>query len=103
MRFLRFQAPWAYGRKVFVLLRSTLTEREANVRYRLTDVAEQWRVRCHVVVIHDPKDQEFGDVIHGGAHRGRWSMDVLLSRDGNSVRQGFYKRVGVGLLTNACK
>ncbi len=30
-------------------------------------------------------------------------MDVVLSRDGNSVRQGFSKRIGVGLLTKFCK
>jgi len=45
LRFLRFQAPWAYGRKVFVLLRKTPAERWANIRDRLTDVAEQWCVR----------------------------------------------------------
>ncbi len=65
MRFLRFQAPWAYGRKLFVLLRSTLAEREANVRYRLTDIAEQWRVRSHVEAIHDPKDKGVEDVSNG--------------------------------------
>ena len=30
-------------------------------------------------------------------------MKALLSRDGNSVRQGFSKRIGVGLLTKFCK
>ncbi len=58
-------------------------------------VLNKWRVRSHVEAIHDPNDQEFGGVSH------RWliveggNMDALLSRDGNSVRQGFSKRVGV--------
>ena len=44
LRFLRFQAPWAYGSNLFALLRRAPAERWANIRYRLMDVAEQWRV-----------------------------------------------------------
>ncbi len=46
LRFLRFQAPWAYGRNLFVLLRSTPAKRWANIRHRLMDVAET-RERPH--------------------------------------------------------
>jgi hypothetical protein len=45
MRFLRFQAPWAYGRTVFVLLRNTLAGNWVNVRDTLMDVASRRRVR----------------------------------------------------------
>ncbi len=30
-------------------------------------------------------------------------MEALLLRAGNGVRQGFYRRIGVGLLTKFCK
>ncbi|MCP4406059.1 MAG: hypothetical protein GY801_53295 [bacterium] len=48
LRFLRFQAPWADGRKVFVLLRRTPAEHWANHHYRLMDGVEHWRVRRHI-------------------------------------------------------
>ena len=41
MRFLWFQAPWAYGRKVFALLRNALAENWANVRFWRMDVAKK--------------------------------------------------------------
>jgi len=41
MRFLRFQAPWAYGRVLFALLRRAPVDNWVNVRYRLMDVAEK--------------------------------------------------------------
>ncbi len=100
VRFLRFQAPWAYGRNVFVLLRRTLKERWANIRYRLMDVAEQWRVRGHIGPFTIRKTMNVEMSVTGMSHRGRWSMDVLLLRDGNSVKQGFYRRLAACLLTN---
>ena len=45
LRFLRFQAPWTYGRKLFALLRRALVENWANVRHRLMDVTEKRRIR----------------------------------------------------------
>ena len=45
VRFLRFQAPWAYGRKVFALLRNAPAETWANVHYRRMDVTEKRHVR----------------------------------------------------------
>jgi hypothetical protein len=55
MRFLRFQAPWAYGRKRFVLLRRTLAENWVNVRYRRRDVAQNRRIRGKFMSSGRPK------------------------------------------------
>ena len=38
-----------------------------------------------------------------GSHCEILGQEALLSKGGNSVRQGLYRRVGVGLLTNVCK
>jgi hypothetical protein len=47
MRFLRFQAPWAYGRNVCALLRRALAEQGANIRYQHMDVAENGEYAMH--------------------------------------------------------
>ena len=99
LRFLRFQAPCAYGRNVFALLRRAPAERWVNRRYRLMDVVETWCVR----VIFGNSQSERRRVTSCEEQiflRGRWSMDVLLSRGGNGVRQGLYKHLAECLLTN---
>ena len=73
MRFLRFQAPWAYGRNLFVLLRRTQADNVANMCYQRMEMDEQWRVRSHIEAIHDLRDTVSGDVndecpvVEGGA------------------------------------
>ena len=47
LRFLRFQAPWAYGRRLFALLRRAPADTWANIRHRLMDAVEKWSVRGH--------------------------------------------------------
>ncbi len=102
LRFLRFQAPWAYGRRVFALLRRALTERWVNIHHRLMDAVEKWRVRGHSerVAIRSTRNEEMRItnilVVRDG-------YGGLLSKGGNGVRQGFYTRIGVGLLTKFCK
>ena len=71
LRFLRFQAPWAYGRTVFALLRRAPAERWANIRHRLMDVAEK-RERTHSRGVH--RDLE---------RTGFWRWKTWLSRPGN--------------------
>ncbi len=63
LRFLRFQSPWAYGRRLFVLLRRAPAERWANVRYRLMDVAETPCVRGELKV------------------PARWNMRIVCSEE----------------------
>ena len=41
MRFLRFQAPWAYGRNVFALLRKAPAENWADIRSQRMNAAEK--------------------------------------------------------------
>ncbi len=57
MRFLRFQAPWAYGRNVFALLRRAPAERWANIRYRRMNEAPKRRVRGESMRTGSPKDR----------------------------------------------
>jgi len=44
MRFLRFQAPWTCGRKVFALLRRAQADNWVNIRDRVMEMSEK-RVR----------------------------------------------------------
>ena len=102
LRFLRFQAPWAYGRKLFVLLRSTLANNWAHIRHELMDAVRKGPVRGHSerVAIWNMRNLEIrvtnmfvGKMGYGG-----------VAVKGRKWRQaGFYTRIGVGFLTNVCK
>ena len=74
MRFLRFQAPWAYGRKLFALLRRASVENWANVCYRLMDVAERKCVRGESEF---PKRPDYHE--ERCSHMARWGLEALLS------------------------
>jgi hypothetical protein len=45
LRFLRFQAPWAYGRNFFALLSQSAGGELVKIRNRRMEVAEKGRVR----------------------------------------------------------
>ena len=100
-RFLRFQAPWADGRRLSALLRRAPAKTWANLRHQRMEGAEQWRVYA--------MNQRSGKMEHED-----WCREntVLTTRDrcGDvairfkiGVKQGFFKHVGVGLLTKCCK
>ncbi len=101
LRFLRFQAPWAYGRKLFALLRRAPVENWANVCYRLMDVAEKRLVRDESAC---PKRRNMGLRVMKNAvlrwRNGVWRRCCQLQQ---RRQAGFSKRVGEGLLTKFCK
>ncbi len=92
MRFLRFQAPWALGKKVFVLLRSALVERWVNIRHRLMDVAEK-RARTHSHgARHNLTNIGFGRWENVLSRLKNWGMVMRLSGFGGASKRDFSKR-----------
>jgi len=103
MRFLRFQAPWAYGGNVFALLRKALVGNWANIRYRRMDVAENRHIRGTSRHTGKPKKEKYFVVKNHFPCREKGRMEALRSRLKIASGRAFYTRIGVGLLTKFCK
>ncbi len=91
LRFLRFQAPWASGKKVFILLRSTPAERWVNIRHRLLDVAGKRECTHSCEVRRNMTNTGFWKWKNVLSRLENWDINMVLSWFGGGVKQEFFQ------------